>query len=320
LTCKYARALVTGGAGFIGSHIADRLLENGFEVTVLDDLSNARLENINAHTGRSDFHFIEGDIRDLETVKKAVRKVDVVFHEAAFVGVQESIRKPLLTNDVNVNGTLNLLEASLQSNVKRLILASSAAVYGEPQASPISEDSPVHLNSPYAVSKLTSEHYAKAYHKIYGLETICLRYFNVYGPRQTTGPYAAVITSFIDDLLKNKRPTIYGDGEQTRDFINVRDVVQANILAMEKDCAGETFNVAAGSSATINNLLEIMKRIVGKSEVEPKHGAPRPHDIRESCGDISKAKKILGFTPKISLEDGLTDLVKYYEQTTQNSR
>jgi UDP-glucose 4-epimerase len=316
LTPKYSRVLVTGGAGFIGSHIVDKLLEKHFEVTVVDNLSTGSLQNISAHVGKSDFHFIKGDIRDPETIKEALKNVEVVFHEAAFVGVPESIDDPLLTNDVNVNGTLNLLEASRRAKVKRLVLASSAAVYGDTKTLPTSEDSAMHLNSPYAISKLTSEHYAKAYYKIFGLETICLRYFNVYGPRQTTGPYAAVITSFMDDLLKNKRPTIYGDGEQTRGFINVRDVVQANILAMEKDCAGETFNVAAGSSVTINNLLEIMKRIVGKSGVEPKHGAPRPHDIRESCGDISKARKILGFTPKISLEDGLTDLIKHHEHTT----
>jgi len=316
LTPKYSRVLVTGGAGFIGSHIVDKLLEKHFEVTVVDNLSTGSLQNISAHVGKSDFHFIKGDIRDPETIKESLKNVEVVFHEAAFVGVPESIDDPLLTNDVNVNGTLNLLEASRRAKVKRLVLASSAAVYGDTKTLPTSEDSAMHLNSPYAISKLTSEHYAKAYYKIFGLETICLRYFNVYGPRQTTGPYAAVITSFMDDLLKNKRPTIYGDGEQTRGFINVRDVVQANILAMEKDCAGETFNVAAGSSVTINNLLEIMKRIVGKSGVEPKHGAPRPHDIRESCGDISKARKILGFTPKISLEDGLTDLIKHHEHAT----
>lgn len=316
MTPKYLRVLVTGGAGFIGSHIVDKLLEKHFEVTVVDNLSTGSLQNISAHVGKSDFHFIKGDIRDPETIKEALKNVEVVFHEAAFVGVPESIDDPLLTNDVNVNGTLNLLEASRRAKVKRLVLASSAAVYGDTKTLPTSEDSAMHLNSPYAISKLTSEHYAKAYYEIFGLETICLRYFNVYGPRQTTGPYAAVITSFTDDLLKNKRPTIYGDGEQTRDFINVRDVVQANILAMEKDCAGETLNVAAGSSVAINNLLEIMKRIVGKSGVEPKHGAPRPHDIRESCGDISKARKILGFTPKISLEDGLTDLIKHHEHTT----
>jgi UDP-glucose 4-epimerase len=316
LTPKYLRVLVTGGAGFIGSHIVDKLLEKHFEVTVVDNLSTGSLQNISAHVGKSDFHFIKGDIRDPETIKEALKNVEVVFHEAAFVGVPESIDDPLLTNDVNVNGTLNLLEASRRAKVKRLVLASSAAVYGDTKTLPTSEDSAMHLNSPYAISKLTTEHYARAYYQVYGLETVCLRYFNIYGCRQASGPYTAVITAFINALTKNKRPIIYGDGKQTRDFINIKDAVQANILTMEKNCAGQTFNVAAGSSVTINNLLEIMKRIVGKSGVEPKHGAPRPHDIRESCGDISKARKILGFTPKISLEDGLTDLIKHHEHTT----
>ena len=319
MTPKYSHALVTGGAGFIGSHITDRLLEKHFEVTVVDDLSSGRLENISAHIGRSGFHFVKGDIRDPETIKRAVRNVEVVFHEAAFVGVPESIDRPLLTNDVNVNGTLNLLEASLRANVKRLILASSAAIYGEPKTVPINEDSASYLNSPYAISKLATEHYAKAYYQIYGLETICLRYFNVYGPRQTSGPYAAVITAFIDNLIKNERPTIYGDGMQTRDFINVRDVVQANILVMKKNCAGESFNVATGSSVTINNLLKIMERIIGKGVVEPKYDAQRPQDIRKSCGDISRANKVLGFKPEIPLEDGLEDFIEYYQSTARRS-
>jgi len=319
LTPKYLRALVTGGAGFIGSHIVDKLLEKHFEVTVVDNLSTGSLKNISAHVGKSDFHFIKGDIRDPETIKEALKNVEVVFHEAALVGVPESIDDPLLTNDVNVNGTLNLLEASRRAKVKRLVLASSAAVYGDTKTLPTSEDSAMHLNSPYAISKLTTEHYARAYYQVYGLETVCLRYFNIYGSRQASGPYTAVITAFINTLTKKKRPIIYGDGKQTRDFINIKDAVQANILTMEKNCAGEVFNVATGSSVTINKLLKIIEKIIGKSRVEPKYEAKRPHDIYESCADISKANKILGFEPEVSLEDGLKNLIKLCQQTVRHS-
>ena len=318
MTSKYSHALVTGGAGFIGSHITDRLLEEQFEVTVVDDLSSGRLENVNVHVGRSNFHFIKGDIRDSETNKRAMKNVEVVFHEAAFVGVTESINRPLVTNDINVSGTLNLLEASRQADVERFILASSAAVYGEPKNVPTTEDSITFPDSPYAVSKLAAESYAKTYSRIHGLETICLRYFNVYGPRQVHGPYAAAVTAFVDDFTNNRQPTIYGDGKQTRDFINVKDVVQANMLAMEKSQA-EVFNVATGSSVTINGLLEIVKSVIGKDRVKPKYAASRPHDIRRSCGDISKAKKMLGFKPEISLKKGLEDFIRYYQQTVPRS-
>lgn len=319
LTHKYSRALVTGGSGFIGSHLTDRLLEEDFEVKVLDDLSSGHLENLNAHVGRSNFLFIKGDIRDPETVKTAVKDVDVVFHEAAFVGTVESIDKPLLANDINVNGTLNLLGASLRADVKRFILASSAAIYGEPKTVPIREDSVVYPNSPYAISKLATELYAKVYCQIYGLEAICLRYFNVYGPRQVFGSYGGVITAFVNSLIEDRRPTICGDGNQTRDFINVKDVVQANMLVMEKNCAGEVFNIGTGSSVTINSLLETVESVFGKQWVEPKRDAQRPHDIRRSCSDISRAKRILGFKPEVSLEVGLKDYIEYYRQMAHRS-
>jgi len=309
---KYSHALVTGGAGFIGSHITDRLLQEKFEVTVVDDLSSGRLENVKAYVGKSNFHFIKGDIRNPETIRRAVKNVEVVFHEAAFVGVTESINEPLVANDINVSGTLNLLEASRQADVERFILASSAAVYGEPKNVPTKEDSLTFPDSPYAVTKLAAESYAKTYCQIHGLETVCLRYFNVYGPRQAYGPYAAVITAFVNDFTKNRQPTIYGDGKQTRDFINVKDIVQANMLAMEKS-QSEVFNIATGSSVTINGLLEIVKSIFGKTKVKPKHASARPHDIRRSCGDISKANKMLGFTPEIPLKKGLEDLIKYHQ-------
>jgi len=208
---RYDSALVTGGSGFIGSHLVDRLLENGFEVTVVDDLSAGLLENIAAHQGKRKFHFIKGDIRNRETVKRVVKDVNVVFHEAAFVGGPQSVDDPLLTNDVNVNGTLNLLDASLRSDVNRFICASSAAVYGEQKSLPIKEDAAPHPNSPYADAKLAAELYVKDYCQTYGLKTVCLRYFNVYGPRQRSGPYAAVITSVVSHLMEHTAPTMQSE-------------------------------------------------------------------------------------------------------------
>jgi len=306
---KYGSALVTGGAGFIGSHIVDRLLDNDFDVKVLDDLSTGQLENVVAYKKESNFHFVKGDIRNWETVKRAVKDVDVVFHEAAFIGIPQSVDNPQLTNDVNVNGTLNLLEASLKFNVNRFIYASSTAVYGEQKTLPIKEDAIVHPDSPYAISKLAAELYSETYYKTYGLETVRLRYFNVYGPRQMYGPYAAVVTAFVNNLMMDKAPTIYGDGEQTRDFINVKDVVDANMLAMEKKCAGELFNVATGSQLTINKLLKTLQTVTKKTQIKPVYAKPRTSDIRNSCGDISKAKEILGFKPRVSLKDGLLELI-----------
>jgi nucleoside-diphosphate-sugar epimerase len=316
---KNATFLVTGGAGFIGSHIVDRLVQSGFQVRVIDNLSNGRLENVKVHQGKDNFFFIKGDIREMQFVKNAVKDVDVVFHEAALVGGPQSIEDPVLTNDINVNGTLNLLEASAKSDVRRFVLASSAAVYGPQEVIPIKEDSIPHPSSPYAVSKLTAELYAEAYHKNYGLETVCLRYFNVYGPRQMYGPYAAVITAFLTELIKGRAPTIYGDGIQTRDFVNVKDVVDANMLATEKNCAGEIINVAAGSAVNINSLFKILRTITGKSHVEPIYNKQRPFDVRQSCGDITRAYEILGFRSKVSLKEGLQELFEYYMKTVSAS-
>lgn len=313
MEAEYGRVLVTGGAGFIGSHLVDRLLKNGLEVKVIDDLSSGRFDNIQSHVGKSNFCFVKGDVRKRETVKEAVKDVEVVFHAAAFVSVIQSISNPLITNDVNVCGTLNLLEESLCSNVKRFVLSSSAAVYGQQDKLPVEEGAPLHPESPYAISKLAAELYAESYCRNHGLETVCLRYFNVYGPRQANGPYAAVITSFMDSLARKIPPTIYGNGEQTRDFINVRDVVDANMLAMRKKCAGEILNVATGSALTINDLLKKLQRIMGEDENAPILEAPRAFEVRHSVGDIHKASEVLGFKPKVSIEDGLGELVNYYK-------
>lgn len=310
---KCSKALVTGGAGFIGSHLVDRLLGNRFEVTVLDNVSTGRMENLVHHWNRKNFHFVKGDIRDFELVKKAVMDVDVVFHEAALVSITRSVENPVLTNDVNVTGTLNLLKACLDVGVKRFIHASSSSVYGEIETLPKHEDLPPQPISPYAVSKLAAENYVKVFHEVYGLETISLRYFNVYGPRQAYGPYSGVITIFINRLMNNQPPIIYGDGEQMRDFTYVQDVVEANILAMEKKSApGEVFNIGTGVATTINQLATLLLQIVGKVNLKPVYENPRPGDIRRSYADVSKARGILGYQPKVALRDGLEKLVEWH--------
>lgn len=309
----YSKILVTGGAGFIGSHIVDRLLKEGFEVTVLDNLSNGRRENIAHHENRKDFHFIKGDIRDVALVRKLIGDVDAVLHEAALVSVPRSIENPLLTNEINVIGTLNLLEACRDANVRRFIYASSTAIYGDTEKLPIHERLTPHPVSPYAVSKLAAENYVKIYHKVYGFNTVCLRYFNVYGSRQTYNSYSGVITVFINRLLKNEAPIIYGDGEQTRDFVHVQDVVEANMLALTKKTAiGETFNIATGTLTTINQLATMLQQIMNKTDLKPVYASPRPGDIKHSYADITKAKKLLQYKPRVSLKDGLVKLVRWY--------
>ena len=313
---SYSKTLVTGGAGFIGSHIVDRLLKEGFEVTVIDDLSTGRRENIAHHQNRKDFHFVKGDIRNTALVKKVVEDVDAVFHEAALVSVPSSIENPLLTNEINVSGTLNLLKACTDANVKRFIYASSTAIYGDTETLPKHEKLMPQPISPYAVSKLAAENYVKIYHEVYGLNTICLRYFNVYGQRQTYSPYSGVITIFINSLLKNEPPIIYGDGKQTRDFVHVQDVVEANVLALTKETAiGEVLNVATGTPTTINQLAATLQQIM-KTSLKPVYTSPRPGDIRHSYADITRANKLLQYNPEISLRNGLTQLVKWYADSS----
>jgi len=312
---EYSRVLVTGGAGFIGSHIVDRLLKEGYEVTVIDNLSTGKPQNLAHHQGKKEFHFIQGDIRNFNLVEEAVKGVDTVFHEAAVVSVPLSIEDPLSTNDVNVGGTLNILKACLNSKVKRFIYGSSTAIYGDTEKLPIKEDSVPQPISPYGASKLAAESYANAFYSVYGLETVCLRYFNVYGPRQAYGPYSGVITIFINHLLSDQPPIIYGDGEQTRDFTNIQDVVEANMLALErKNAAGKVFNIATGVATTINQLAELLQEVMGKTELKVVHADPRSGDIRHNYADISKARKILGYEPKISLREGLTQLVKWWSK------
>jgi len=304
------RVLVTGGAGFIGGHLVDKLMSGGFDVVVLDDLSSGRREHLSVHFGKANFCLVEGDVRDEADVKKALEGVDVVFHFAAIVSVDFSVKNPLLVNEVNVGGTLNVLKESVKAGVKRFVYASSCAVYGEPTNLPISEEQPTNPMSPYGVSKLAAEYYCRVFYEVYGLETVCLRFFNVLGSRQVIGPYSGVIMKFIDKLKRGKEPIIYGDGKQTRDFVFVGDAVDACLRAMRcKDCVGEMINVGSGVETTVNRLADVLIELFGSGDVKPVYAEPRAGDIRRSCADLSKTERLLGYKAKTSLEEGLSTLL-----------
>jgi nucleoside-diphosphate-sugar epimerase len=311
---KFSKVLVTGGAGFIGSHLVDKLLAEGFEVWALDNFSFGQMQNISCHADEKQFHLVQGDIRDFELVKSVVKDVDVVFHEAALVDTPLSIKNPLLFDEVNVDGTLNLLKASSESNVKRFIFASSAAVYGNSEPAKKKEIMLPKPISPYGVSKLAAENYVQVFNEVYGLETVCLRYFNVYGPRQgLTSSYNGVITAFISQLLKKKPPIIHGDGNQTRDFVHVDDVVSANLLALDgENAVSEVFNIASGTAVSVYELAKMLQRITSAERLEPIFAEPRLGDIKHISGDVSKSEELLGFRPKIRLEDGLSRLVEWH--------
>ena len=305
------RVLVTGGAGFIGSHLVDGLISEGFDVVVLDDFSSGRRENLSLHFGKPNFCLVEGDVKDKADVKKALEGVDVVFHLAAIVSVDFSVKNPLLVNEVNVGGTLNVLRESLKAGVKRFVYASSCAVYGEPVNLPINEEHPTKPMSPYAISKLAAEHYCRVFYEVYGLETVCLRFFNVYGSRQVVGPYSGVIVNFIDRLKCGEEPIIYGDGEQTRDFVFVGDVVDACLRAMKcKSCVGDVINVGAGVEISINRLADVLTELFNLHDIEFVYAEPRAGDVKRSCADLSKAERLLGYKPKVSLREGLAMLLR----------
>ncbi|MFO7772828.1 MAG: SDR family oxidoreductase [Dehalococcoidia bacterium] len=311
--------VVTGGAGFIGSHLAEELLRRGYNVAVLDDLSTGKPENI-AHllnptnstnptnSINSPVEFIDGSITDLPLLKKHFRDVDYVFHQAAIPSVPRSIADPRASHEANITGTLNVLLAARDSGVKKVIYASSCAVYGDTPTLPVTEDMLPAPQSPYAVTKLAGEYYCQVFHRVYGLPTVCLRYFNVYGPGQDPhSQYAAVIPLFIREALDNRPPIIYDDGEQTRDFIFIKDVVDANILAAESDAAG-VCNIGRGQRVSINRLAGLVIRLVGSS-VEPEHREARPGDVRHSLADISRAGQF-GYSPKYSLKKGLGETIQ----------
>jgi UDP-glucose 4-epimerase len=309
------KILVTGGAGFIGSHLAEELVKQKHEVRILDDLSTGRMENLKAIAKK--IEFLEGTITSKPTVDDAVRGCDYVFHEAAMVSVEESIKNPVKAWDINIRGTLLVLGAAYRSGVKRTILASSAAVYGDTLALPKREDGSLAPKSPYGESKHINEMNAEKYHRDYKLQTVCLRYFNVFGPRQDpASPYSGVISKFISAALKNEKPLIYGDGEQTRDFVYVKDVVRANLLAMDgKKAAGGIFNIGSGTEVSINQLWKQIAKMA-KSKAIPIHEPPRQGDIRRSFASIVKAEQLLGFKPQCSLEEGLKDTMEWIKESS----
>ncbi len=303
--------LVTGGAGFIGSHIVERLVSLGHKVRVLDNFSTGRRENLSSVEDGVDI--LEGDIRDVPVVERAVKGVEVVFHEAALASVPRSVADPVSSNEVNVTGTLNLLVASRDSGVRRLVYASSSSVYGDSPELPKRERMAPSPESPYAASKLAGENYCRVFSSLYGLECVSLRYFNVFGPRQDpSSQYAAVVPLFVKALLEGTPPVIYGDGEQSRDFTYVANVVDANVLALSATgVAGGVFNTACGRTSTVNELLAKLQGIIGTSLIA-HHTDTRAGDVKHSFADISKAEGALGLVSGVSLDEGLALTVDWF--------
>ena len=315
------KILVTGGAGFIGSHIVDRCVAEGHEVRVLDNLSNSKIMNLEEHIRKRTIEFLKGDIRDQKAVKDSIRNIDAVFHEAAQVSIPLSMNDPMYTDDVNVRGTLNLLAAASEEGVERFVYASSSSVYGDPARLPVTEDTPFQPLSPYAASKIAGEEYCLSFWKARGLPTVCLRYFNVFGPRQGSSGYASVIPAFICSLLDHKPMTIFGDGNQTRDFLHVRDVVEANMLALEVGSAvGDVFNIGSGKPTSITDLSETLRAINKLESPPPVHAPPRKGDVKHSVAEVTKAEKVLHYGAKVSLRSGLETLFSYYESISRTQR
>ncbi len=315
---RVSRAVVTGGAGFIGSHIVDELVRRGIETAVVDDFSSGSMDNLQKASRSGLVKVLAGDVRQAWSLLRDYGNVDVVFHEAAIASVPKSVAHPLRVHDVNVNATLELLNYCVRMGVRRFVFASSAAVYGVIKNPPASETDLCRPTSPYGASKLAIENYLSAFQSSYGLETVALRYFNVYGPRQRMNDdYSGVITIFAKRLLSGSSPTIYGDGLQTRDFVNVDDIVQANVRAMEsRHAGGEVFNVASGSSVSVLRLLETMVGATGAEAPRVLHMPPRAGDVRSGSGSISKIRRVMGYEPKVRLRDGLASLVRDLKQRT----
>lgn len=306
------KCLVTGGGGFIGSNLVHALLERGESVRVLDNFSTGRRVNLADVADRIDL--IEGDIRSYHIVREAVDGVDVIFHEAALPSVPRSVKDPITTHEVGVSGTLNILQAARECGTRRLVFASSSSVYGDTPTLPKSEEMMPSPLSPYAVSKLAAEHYCQVFHRLYGLETVALRYFNVFGPRQDpTSQYSAVIPKFITAMSRGTRPVIYGDGLQSRDFTYVANVVEANLLAatVDQGIAGKVFNAACHDRITLNDLVAALNAVLGTS-IEPIYAEPRLGDIKHSFASIEKFAAATAYRPSVSFAEGIRNTVQWY--------
>jgi len=307
--------LVTGGAGFIGSHLTEALLQEGHRVRVLDDFSTGKRENLIFNKGYPSLEIVEGDIRHLAICQKAMKDIEYVFHLAALPSVQRSVEDPLGSNAVNGGGTLNILFAAREETVKRVIYASSSSIYGDTPTLPKHEEMLSHPLSPYALQKYIGEQYCRLFFELYGLETVSLRYFNIFGPKQDPNSiYSAVIPKFIDALLQGSPPIIFGDGEQSRDFTYIGNVVQANLLAMSAvHVHGEAINIACAERTSLNQLVNVLRKILG-SKVSPVYEEPRKGDVRHSLADIRKGKELLNYEPKVGVELGLKKTVEFFQK------
>jgi UDP-N-acetylglucosamine 4-epimerase len=313
---KETKFLVTGGAGFIGSNLCEAILNMGYKVRCLDDLSTGKKENVEMFEGNPNYEFIKGDIRDLDTCKKACEGVDYVLNQAAWGSVPRSIEYPLLYEEINIRGTLNMMEAARQNKVKKFVYASSSSVYGDEPNLPKREGKEGNVLSPYALTKKVDEEYGRLYKEIYGLDTIGLRYFNVFGRRQDpNGAYAAVIPKFIKQLLNNERPTINGDGKQSRDFTYIENVIEANLKACKADekASGQAYNIAYGGREYLIDIYYELCKALDK-DIEPIFGKDRPGDIKHSNADISKAKELLGYNPEYDFAKGLKEAIEWYKE------
>ncbi|MFX1375573.1 MAG: SDR family oxidoreductase [Promethearchaeota archaeon] len=311
---KEKNILVTGAAGFIGSNLSCDLVKLGANVTGIDNLFNGRLENLDEILENKSFKFIKGDIRDFNFLLEIFKDIDIIYHEAAFTSVPQSVLMPESCNSVNINGTLNILNAARKRDIKKIIYASSSSVYGNTPTLPIKENMPRIPISPYGVSKLASEAYMQAFHHVYGLKTISLRYFNVFGPRQKDSPYSGVIAIWLGRILNNKELIIFGNGEQSRDFTYVKDVIQANLLATENNISGEIINIGAGSPIKLTDLAKLMLKLTNKENLKVIYTDPRPGDILHSYADISKSKTLLNFKPKFTQAEGLKEYFSWFSK------
>jgi UDP-N-acetylglucosamine 4-epimerase len=313
---KGSKFLVTGAAGFIGSNLVEAILSLGYKVRGLDNFSTGKMENIALFMDNPYFEFIEGDIRDMDTCMRVCKGIDYVLHQAAWGSVPRSIEMPLLYEEINIKGTLNMMEAAHQNNVKKFVYASSSSVYGDEPGLPKKEGTEGNLLSPYAITKRANEEYGKLYTRLYGLDTYGLRYFNVFGKRQDpNGAYAAVIPKFIKQLLNNERPTIYGDGKQSRDFTYIENVVEANLKACKapRKAAGQVYNVAFGGREYIIDVYYMLCRALDK-RIEPIFAPDRPGDIKHSNADVSKANKMLGYEPEWCFKKGIEAVIEWYKE------
>jgi UDP-glucose 4-epimerase len=307
-------SLITGGAGFIGSNMVRFLLDKGQKVRVLDNFETGKRENLTEVAGR--IELIEGDIRDMDTVRRAAAGAEVVYHLAALGSVPRSIKDPATSHDVNINGIVNMLIAARDAKARRFVFSSSSSVYGQSKVLPQHEGLPLAPISPYGATKAAGEIYCRTFYETYGLQTICLRYYNVFGPRQDpTSQYAAAIPLFVSALLRDKAPTIFDDGEQSRGFTYIDNVMEANWLAAQvKETHGEAVNISTKNAVTVNTVVNIIRKLMGKEKIKPVYAPPRPGDIKHSLADVTLAKKVIGYEPFVSFEEGIAKAINWYKE------